>query len=222
MSIEVPAWARATEGENRWAAAAAIVVAVTLQAVLSDDLTPGKWYLLPCLGIALLAILVAVNPMRMTKESRAIRILALGLIVLINGANGYSLVEFVLKIASTKDINGTMLLSNAAIIWVTNVIVFALWFWELDRGGPVARSQGRIPSPDFLFPQMTEPRLSEQDWEPTFVDYLYLSFTNSTAFSPTDTMPLSRWAKMLMMVQSLASLVTLALVAARAVNVLGG
>jgi hypothetical protein len=111
-------------------------------------------------------------------------------------------------------------LLSAVAVWFTNVIVAALWYWEFDRGGPAARANGRNPYPDFLFPQMTAPELARADWEPTFPDYLYLSFTNTTAFSPTDTLPLSRWAKMAMMVQSAGSLVLVALVIARAVNTL--
>jgi uncharacterized membrane protein len=103
---------------------------------------------------------------------------------------------------------------------LTNVIVFALWFWEMDRGGPAARALARKVHPDFLFSQMTVPDLVNLDWEPGFVDYLYLSFTNATAFSPTDTLPLSRWAKLTMMAESTVSFVTVALIVARAVNVL--
>src|SRR5439155_7990760 len=109
------------------------------------------------------------------------------------------------------------LLLNGCAIWFTNVIVFALWYWEIDRGGPAARANARAVHPDFLFAQMAAPELADHDWEPTFIDYLYLSFTNSTAFSPTDTLPLSRWAKLAMMFQSAVSLVTVALVVARAV-----
>jgi uncharacterized membrane protein len=105
-------------------------------------------------------------------------------------------------------------------IWITNVIIFALWYWELDRGGPVARSKAVHKYPDFMYPQMQAPDLAPEHWEPTFLDYLYVSFTNATAFSPTDTMPLSRWAKMLMMAQASVSLATVALVIARAVNIL--
>ena len=112
------------------------------------------------------------------------------------------------------------MLRNGGAIWLTNVIVFALWYWEMDRGGPAARACGTHEYPDFLFTQMTAPELVAKDWEPAFLDYLYLSFTNATAFSPTDTLPLSRWAKMTMMFQSAVSLVTVALVVARAVNVL--
>jgi hypothetical protein len=104
-------------------------------------------------------------------------------------------------------------------IWLTNVIVFGLWYWDLDRGGPATRLHENHRRPDFLFPQMSTPG-SGPNWTPDFLDYLYTSFTNATAFSPTDTMPLTAWAKLLMMVQSLASLLTVALVVSRAVNIL--
>jgi hypothetical protein len=104
---------------------------------------------------------------------------------------------------------------------VTNVLIFALWYWELDRGGPVLRALDRGKRPDFLFPQMADDRWAPPGWMPGFVDYLYVSLTNATAFSPTDTMPLTAMAKMLMGVQAVASLVTVGLVVARAVNILG-
>src|SRR5919108_506861 len=94
------------------------------------------------------------------------------------------------------------LMVNGGSIYLTNIIAFALWYWELDRGGPAARTHGIKYYPDFLFPQMSSPDLAPPDWEPTFVDYLYLSFTNATAFSPTDVMPLRRWAKLTMLLQS--------------------
>ena len=103
---------------------------------------------------------------------------------------------------------------------MTNIIVFGIWYWELDRGGPFNRAAGTVPHPDFLFPQMVSPELSPEHWEPRFLDYLYTSFTNVMAFSPTDTMPLSRWAKSLMALQSAIALSTTALVLARAVNIL--
>src|SRR5262249_4693432 len=115
--------------------------------------------------------------------------------------------------------SGGALLASGAAIWATNVTAFALWYWELDRGGPAARALGRRPYPDFLFPQMTSPEVTPHDWEPAFADYLYLSFTNTVAFSPTDVMPLSRWSKMLMLLQSAVSIVAIALVISRAVNI---
>jgi hypothetical protein len=115
---------------------------------------------------------------------------------------------------------GRSLVYASVPIWLTNVIVFGLWYWELDRGGPAARLTTAHPPPDFLFPQQSAPG-SAPGWTPTFLDYMYTSFTNATAFSPTDTMPLTAWAKLLMMLQSLASLLTVSLVISRAVNILG-
>jgi uncharacterized membrane protein len=115
---------------------------------------------------------------------------------------------------------GQRLIFSSASIWVTNVIVYALWYWELDRGGPQAREHERHRAPDFLFPQMVTAGCAPSDWAPQFIDYLYVAFTNATAFSPTDTMPLTPWAKTLMGIQSLVSLLTIVLVAARAVNIL--
>jgi hypothetical protein len=116
--------------------------------------------------------------------------------------------------------SAAVLLGSGAAIYITNIIVFGLWYWELDRGGPVARAHATRPYPDFLFAQMTSPDLAPPDWTTRFFDYVWLSFTNATAFSPTDVMPLSRWAKQLMMIQSAVSLVTVGLVIARAVNIL--
>jgi len=112
------------------------------------------------------------------------------------------------------------LIANGGSIYLTNIIAFALWYWELDRGGPAARTHGIERYPDFLFPQMSSPDLAPPDWEPAFVDYLYMAFTNATAFSPTDVMPLSRIAKLTMALQSAVALATVGLVIARAINVL--
>jgi uncharacterized membrane protein len=123
-------------------------------------------------------------------------------------------------ITGGSSVHGKQLLLGGAQIWATNVIVFALWFWELDGGGPPARLRDPKGRRDFAFIQMTDPEVSWPGWRTRYMDYLYLSFTNSSAFSPTDTMPLTRPAKQLMMVESLISLLTLLLVAARAVNIL--
>jgi uncharacterized membrane protein len=112
------------------------------------------------------------------------------------------------------------LLVTGGDIWLTNILIFALWYWDLDRGGPGSRARAERNKPDFLFPEMTSPELADVDWEPHFVDYLYLAYTNATAFSPTDTLPFSRWSKLAMMLQSAVSLTTGALVIARAVNIL--
>jgi hypothetical protein len=116
------------------------------------------------------------------------------------------------------------LLATGSVIWLTNIVVFGLWYWEFDRGGPVARALNLTNRyPDFQFPQMVSPpEMVPPDWEPAYIDYLYLAFTNAAAFSPTDVMPMSRWAKVAMTVQSLISIVTVALVVSRAVNILPG
>ena len=117
--------------------------------------------------------------------------------------------------------NGAVLLATGGALWVTNVIAFSLWFWLLDRGGPAARASGSPLAAAFAFPENATPELAPPHWWPQYPDYLYLAFTNSTALSPTDTMPLNRWAKMLMLVQSSISLVIAVMIVARAVNILG-
>jgi hypothetical protein len=141
------------------------------------------------------------------------------LIALTSAVNGISLLELLHALLYGSKAGGRPLVYASVPIWLTNVIVFGLWYWELDRGGPAARELPRHRRPDFLFPQMSTPG-SSPGWVPNLLDYLYTSFTNATAFSPTDTMPLTGWAKLLMMMQSLASLVTVAIVVSRAVNIL--
>ncbi|MEU8983338.1 hypothetical protein ACFVXW_12210 [Streptomyces sp. NPDC058251] len=216
-----PAWRRATRGEPRWAVTAVILLAVALQLMLPHRLTLQPYWMLPALELVLLAGLIAANPRRVEPRTRWLRWLGLALIGVISLANGWAAVRLVAGLVNGTEgkYAGPLLLTGGG-IWLTNVIVFALWYWEWDRGGPMARARGHRQFPDFLFVQMQSPETAPQDWEPAFLDYLYLSFTNSTAFSPTDVMPLSRWAKMLMMLQSSVSLVTVVLVVARAVNIL--
>jgi hypothetical protein len=138
----------------------------------------------------------------------------------INLANLASLILLAYYLVHGGKARGNTLIVASISIWATNVIIFGLWYWEIDRGGPGARTHPEQTAPEFLYPQMSNPTLAPKDWRPIFLDYLYVSLTNATAFSPTDTMPLSRRAKMLMSVQAMASLLTVALVAARAVNIL--
>lgn len=216
-----PAWRRATRGEPRWAVTAVILVAVALQLVLPHRLALQPYWVLPVLQVALLVGLIAANPRRVELRTRRLRLLGLALICVISLANGWAAVRLVTGLVNgTEGTDAGPLLLTGGGIWLTNVIVFALWYWEWDRGGPMARAGGHQQFADFLFLQMQSPEVAPPDWEPAFLDYLYLSFTNSTAFSPTDVMPLSRWAKMLMMLQSSVSLVTVVLVVARAVNIL--
>ncbi|WP_046727087.1 DUF1345 domain-containing protein [Streptomyces humi] len=217
----VPAWRRATHGEPRWAVTAVILVAVAIQLMLPHRLALQPYWVLPALEIVLLAGLIAGNPRRVEPRTRWLRLVGLALMGLISLANGWAAVRLVAGLVNgTEGEDAGPLLLTGGGIWLTNVIVFALWYWEWDRGGPMERVRGRRQYADFLFVQMQSPETAPADWEPAFLDYLYLSFTNSTAFSPTDVMPLSRWAKMLMMLQSSVSLVTVVLVVARAVNIL--
>lgn len=217
----VPAWRRATEGEHRLPVALAVAVAIALQLVLPGHLVIRPQWLLPTLEGLLMIGLIAANPRRINRTSTSLRTASVGLIALISLANAWSTGALIKDLVNgTGSNNASLLLARGASVYVTNIIVFALWYWEWDRGGPVARAQGVRPYPDFLFPQMTQPDLAPRDWKPNFLDYLYTSFTNATAFSPTDTMPMARWAKMLMLLQSAVALLTVAFVVARAVNIL--
>lgn len=216
-----PAWRRATEGEHRLPVAAAVALAIALQLILPKRLVIRPTWLLPSLEGLLLIGLIAANPRRINRTSMALRSASVTLIALISLANAWSSAELIKGLVNgTQGDNAALLLSRGASVYITNILVFALWYWEWDRGGPVSRARGLRPYPDFLFPQMGQPDLAPPGWEPNFIDYLYVSFTNAAAFSPTDTMPLSRWAKMLMLLQSAIALLTVAFVVARAVNIL--
>ncbi|MBO0816997.1 MAG: DUF1345 domain-containing protein [Actinobacteria bacterium] len=225
--IHLPAWQRSTPGEGRWPVTASLVVAIVLQLLLPGQLRLLPRYLLPALEAALLIGLIAADPVRIESRSRMIRLATIALIFLISGANAASAVVLVRDIvigapgvAAGGHGAATRLLASGGAVWVTNVIAFSLWYWEFDRGGPVHRANGTFRFADLMFPQMASPELAPPDWEPRFTDYLYLSFTNATAFSPTDVMPLARWAKLTMLVQSAVSLAVGVLVIARAVNIL--
>ena len=212
-------------GESRFPLTIAVVVAMACQLILPKEivLVRERW-LLPALQGAVLVALIAGNPLRLTRESKLLRSLSIVLLLAIafNDFVGIArLVDLLIsENAPAAHLDGRKLIRAAAVIWITNVITFAIAYFELDQGGPFARLRGEGRA-DFQFPQHTDDLRPEWgDWRPTFVDYLFLSFTNCTAFSPTDTMPLSPRAKMLMLVQSLASFVTIGVVAARAVNIL--
>ncbi|WP_235502841.1 MULTISPECIES: hypothetical protein [unclassified Kitasatospora] len=219
---ERPAWRRPTDGEERWAVTLAILTAVALQLVLPDRLTIEPHWLLPGLEIALLLALAAIHPhRRLNRSSYALRGLGLSLVAAISLANGWSAVKLVRELLHGTGPSGALaLLGTAGAVWVTNVIAFALWYWEWDRGGPAARAEGTKDYPDFLFPQMQQQGIAAPDWQPYFGDYLYVAFTNATAFSPTDTMPLNLWVKLLMMTQAAVSMIIVLLVVARAVGIL--
>ncbi|MFY9887399.1 MAG: DUF1345 domain-containing protein [Streptosporangiaceae bacterium] len=220
--LPVPAWLRPTRGEPRWPITLTVLAAIVLQILLPAHLTDllPRW-LMPSLEGALLIGLTVADPVRVERGGTAMRVASIVLILLVTIANAASAVLLIRAIVEGRAGSSAVpLLTTGASVWLTNVIAFGLWYWEFDRGGPVVRAAGTMRHPDLLFPQMASPELAPPDWEPQFVDYLYLSFTNATAFSPTDVMPLARWAKLTMLVQSAVSLAIGALVIARAVNIL--
>jgi len=215
-------WGYPSPGESRWPATAAVAVALIFQAALPDRLTVGPPWVVPALELCLVVPLIIANPSRLTTKSRDMRRLSIGLIALVNAANITSLALLVHALVNGSKVNGKQLILAAVGIWLTQVIVFGLWYWEVDRGGPVARTTVDHNAPDLLFPQMENPQVHRGRWSPTLIDYMYVSLTNSTAFSPTDTMPLSAVVKGLMAAQSIVSLTTIVVVGARAVNILQG
>ena len=206
--------------EPAWPAQATVLAAIVLQVTLPERLTVGPSWLLPALEGALLVGLTLATPKRLEREHARRRSLALGMIALVSGANIFSLSALTHFLLHHHTNHPRELLVAGVLIWLTNFLIFALCYWELDRGGPGRRAAGHDQQPDFLFPQMSDDRIEPLNWRPQFIDYLYVSLTNATAFSPTDTMPLSPMAKSVMGIQSLVSLVTLGLIVARAVNVL--
>lgn len=217
-----------------WLARASILIVAALQLSVINDFSLGPRWLAPLLEILLLvplSVATAWNQGRarkasteshwhvVTKHRRLIRRAALILTALVTIMNFGALAELVRALLSGKSATGTALLLDPLNIWATNVIAFALWFWSIDRGGPSMRGLARERACDFLFPQASA-SADPKSFSPGFVDYLFLSFTTATAFSPTDTLPLSQRAKLLMMAEASVSLLTLALVAARAVNIL--
>ncbi|MFL6161081.1 MAG: hypothetical protein ACJ74U_02515 [Jatrophihabitantaceae bacterium] len=221
LEEHLPAWLRPSEPENRLPVAIAILAAVGLQLAIPDRYGLHPRWLIPGLELVLLVVLTVLNPVRLSRATTFGRYTSLALVAAITVDNGFSAGFLDYDILTGKTGSDAIgLLASGAAIYLTNIIAFGIWYWELDRGGPFDRTAGTTPHPDFLFPQMTSPELAPPDWRPRFVDYCYVSITNVMAFSPTDTLPLSRWAKLLMAVQSAVALSTIALVLAHAVNVL--
>lgn len=219
-------------GEARLPAVVAVLVAIALQVLLPNQLLIGPRLLLPALELAILVPLIAVNPWRHTRHTRWSRPTSIALVLLILATNTAILGLLINELINGEVKEGKQLLLAALQVWLTNVIAFGLVYWELDRGGPVTRTQDpreRIPPADFRFPQdedhdaiseVAKGSSAQSGWVPSLVDYLYVSVTNSSAFSPTDTMPLSSRAKILMGTQSASALVLSLLVVSRAVSIL--
>ncbi len=203
-----------------WEPQLVVACAIALQLSLSTEVTIGPSWLFPALEGALLISLVLVSPHPNVRHSPVRRRVAIAMVGLVSAANIVSLVQLCNRLLTGGKENGHALILSGIVLWCTNVLLFGLWYWEVDRGGPAARSRGERDFPDLLFPQMTDPRWAPKDWMPRLVDYLYVSLTNATAFSPTDTMPLTPTAKWLMSAQSIVSLITVGLVVSRAVNIL--
>jgi hypothetical protein len=214
------AWGVPSPSRSNWPARIAVLCALGLYLVLPNRLVPGPRFVVPVLEAVILVTLSLFWPHHTMVRAPLRRLLALLLIALVSTANLINLLLLVNELLKGNVMNGRELIVSSLALWTTNVIVFALWYWELDRGGPYARHQTEHREPDFLFPQMTTPGAGTPIWAPSFVDYLFISLTNATAFSPTDTMPLTVMAKALMGAQALTSLLTVAVVAARAVNIL--
>jgi hypothetical protein len=227
-----------THRHDVWLARGAIVLIAALQMLfVNAHLTFGRRWMAPAVEMAMLLPLSVATAWSQQRARKAtedrhwlairrhrewIRGLSLTLTVLVMAINFEALLSVTRELLhGAKGPTGQSLLIDALNIWFTNVVVFALWYWTIDRGGPVARELGTPSRPDFLFPQMLGEGDQNPGWTPGFLDYFYVSFTNATAFSPTDTMPLSVRSKMLMALEAFVSLLTVGLVAARAVNILG-
>ena len=209
-------------GEPRWPVAGAVVAAIVLTLLLPDDLRLGPNWALPVLEAVLLVVLIVADPGAIDRRSRALRVVGIALVAVLGlsamAATGF-LVDSLITGGPETDSAGE-LLKAGSIVWISNNIAFAILYWELDSGGAAARAHGLPPYPEIAFPQQLSPQVAAPGWRPRFIDYLYLGFTNATALSPTDAMPLAPWAKIAMTLQSVISLLLLALVIANAVNVL--
>ena len=211
--------------ESRWPPAIAIAISIALQLRVPPSLAIGPKYIIPIAATLLFVAVLILHPRRFGPNHKLLRKVSMALIAAISLGNAGSLSLLIHRLLNGGSITGHIidghrLILTGAEIWLTSVLVFGLWFWELDRGGPGARIRGEVQAPDLFFVQMSDVLLRQLPWAPSFVDYLYVSITNSTAFSPTDTLPLTPRMKALMAVQALASLATVGIVGARAVNIL--
>jgi hypothetical protein len=204
--------------------AVAVLAAGGLRGVLPPALRNGdtRWAFVAVV-VVLLGILVIGDPGRIDRDSAWLRIMTGTLIGLISAVNAAAAVRLVAGIigAAKFSTDANVLLGSGGAIWLSNVITFGLWYWDLDRGGAAARARGSSRQPAFVFPEMTNAQYVAPGWYPKFIDYLHLSFTTATAFSPTDVSAIKPWAKLMMMTEEAISLLVAVLVVSRAVNILG-
>jgi hypothetical protein len=204
-----------------WPGQLAMLGCLGLYALLPQRLAFGPNGLLPVAELAALVVLVVATRRDLGVGLR--RGLTLGLLVVVTSTNLVSLGLLVRYLLEGGHARGNDLVAGGVLIWSTNLLVFAVWYWWLDRGGPLNAEGSRSPGlPDLLFPPMTDEKYAAPGWKPTFFDYLFVSLTNESAFSPTDTLPLTLRVKLLMGIQATAALVTVGVIIARAVNILGG
>jgi uncharacterized membrane protein len=209
--------------EPRWPMATAVLAATILYIGTPHRGRVPGWWIFPVLQLVLLGLLITQDQGRIDRRSVDLHRLMVALLVVMTAGTVLSVTVLAYDIlVAARGVTATVLLGRGAAIWVENVIVFSLWYWEFDRGGPAERAAGAPVAASFAFPENATPELAPPGWRPAYPDYLYLAFTNATAFSPTDTMPVRRWAKLTMMIQSALSLVIAILVVARAINVLPG
>jgi uncharacterized membrane protein len=211
--------------EPRWPVALTIGVfigiTITLRVLVPERETVGPSWAVPVIEIAMLAALLLADPTRIVQRRSWLRPISLGLVMVLAGAVFFSTFKLIKDLIEGGQVthSASALLASGGIIWMGNILIFGLLYWLLDSGGPTARWRGERQYPDFAFSQQLSPELAPPGWRPIYVDYLILGLTTSTAFSPTDVMPMSSWAKLLMAAQSLISLFVVGLVIARAVNI---
>jgi hypothetical protein len=215
--------APAERGERWWPVALAIIVVAFLHVILPARYRLQPAWVVPAVLLALLAVLIAGDPGRIDRQKRWLRIVTSLVIAFITLANLSAAVRLVVDILTNNRLyrdNPGGLLAVGGVIWVTNVVAFALWYWNLDRGGAAARAHRPGRDPAFIFPEMQHAEYVAAGWVPRFVDYLSLGFWTAMAFSPTDISAIRPWAKLLMMLEAAGSLALAALVIARAINIL--
>jgi uncharacterized membrane protein len=205
--------------ERRWPMAVAVLATIVLQWITPKEGRLLKWWVLPVFELLALGAVILRDPGRIDRRTRAARRAMFVLLAIMTiGTLGGLVLLMVDVIDPNFGVDALALLGRGAALWVTNVLVFSLWFWEIDRGGAAERAAGSATRPSFGFPEDAMPELVKEGWIPTYPDYLYLSFTNATAFSPTDTLPVRTWAKMTMMAESCISLLVAILVIAWSIN----
>jgi hypothetical protein len=210
-----------TRRDPLWPEHLAVLTVILLSITLPDQLTVGPTWLLPAVEGVLFAGLVATTPKAGSEPPRR-RQLRIGLVTLMSAANVASLIFLAKFGVDGHHVSGRALLGGGTVLWFTSVILFALWYWEMDRGGPIRRAAGVDARLDFVFPQMQDPRWAPRDWTPGVPDFLYLSLVNAATFGPPEShFPLTSVAKLMLALQSVGALATDTLIVARAVNLLG-